>query len=148
MPMNNLLSLHAVTLCQVYTTLCFGAWIQDQSVGLGGCPFKCEGIVLSQTSPFFAAHITVPGSRVAVLPLLMFEVRHVCGFVSSSDKEMGYQEGGRLTQNMVTGLIRVVYILDQPHTRGLVQRVGQMNTLYRPMDPKRVSYREQSHSAV
>ena len=59
-PMNNLLSLHAVTLCQVYTTLCFGAWIQDQSVGLGGCPFKCEGIVLSQTVSFFAAHIAVP----------------------------------------------------------------------------------------
>ena len=81
----------------------------------------------------------------------MFEVRHVCGLVSLSDKVMGYQGGGRLTQNIVTGcpsLIRVVYIPDQPHTGGLVQQVGQMNTLYRPMDPKRVSYREQNHSAV
>ena len=56
----------------------------------------------------------------AVLPLLMYEVRHVCGLVSLSDKEMGYQEGDRLTQNMVTGclsLIRVVYTRSATHWR-------------------------------
>ena len=50
----------------------------------------------------------------------MFEVRHVCGLVSLSDKEMGYQAGGRLTQNMVTGclsLIRVVYTRSATHWR-------------------------------
>ena len=141
--MNNLLS----SCCDPLpsnTTLCFGAWIQGESVG--GWPFNCEGIVISPTVSFFAAHITVPGSRVVVLPLLMYEVRHVCGLVSLSDKVMGYQEGGRLTQNMVTGCLSLIRVVDQPHTGGLVQRVGQMNT--RPMDPKRVSYREQSHSAV
>ena len=55
--MNNLLS----SCCDPLpsnTTLCFGAWIQGESVG--GWPFNCEGIVISPTVSFFAAHKAVP----------------------------------------------------------------------------------------
>ena len=57
--MNILLSSRCDPLPSIHPTLVwFGAWIQGESIG--GWPFNCEGIVISPTVSFFAAHITVP----------------------------------------------------------------------------------------
>ena len=96
--MNNLLS----SCCDPLpsnTTLCFGAWIQGESVG--GWPFICEGIVISPTVSFFAAHKAVPDLQGGCFYRVDIP-EACCGLVGLSDKAVRHQGGGRLTQNIVT----------------------------------------------